>query len=356
MTLVATGILPGLCPRSTLPADPGFYTPINPAPLYSGQPPTTLLDGPESIVPSIPAHPGTIVPLVCSRSSSFRHGSWLPLRTRTFRVLQRVGVPAARVERFRACGSGGWVWSHPSHPGRYRITSDHCRDRWCVPCSRARSARIASTVAGLLRGTQSRLVTLTLRASADPLAAVLDRLYDCFRKLRRLPIWSGSVNGCVYFTETTRGRSGEHWHVHIHAIVTGRYLPQRQLSDAWRTITTDSHIVDVRLIRDADQAAQYVAKYATKAVAPSVTHSDDWLAEAILALSGRRLCGTTGCFRGVRLDPESDSEDLLDSGWLPIARLEDVLRSADAGDVSAIAFLARIKEGVPCPTNKSPPL
>jgi hypothetical protein len=79
----------------------------------------------------------------------------------------------------------------------------------------------------------------------------------------------------------------------------------RELASEWHNITGDSFIVDVRPIDQEDPVSGFIEvfKYAVK-------FSDQPPADtvhAFLALRGRRLLASAGCFRGV---PEP--EDLMD--------------------------------------------
>lgn len=115
----------------------------------------------------------------------------------------------------------------------------------------------------------------------------------------------------------------QQWHVHAHIIADAKYLPQHELSREWLAVTGDSPIVDIRLIKNAEAAASYVAKYGSKAFDSGLLNSPRRLADVILALKGSRLCTTFGEWRGKKLtspDKNEDSGEWQDLGNLKTFR------------------------------------
>jgi hypothetical protein len=141
------------------------------------------------------------------------------------------------------------------------------------------------------------MLTLTLRASDAPLSEVVDRLLASFRALRRTPLWKSSVRASVATIETTRGRDGSHWHVHLHVLWCGGFLPQPKVKAEWHRITGDSFVVSVNAMQNARLAAHYVAKYVAKS-ADVASWKPAVLREYALAMKGRRLLITSGDWHG----------------------------------------------------------
>lgn len=154
------------------------------------------------------------------------------------------------------------------------------------------------------------LVTLTVKDGPD--------LLERFKHLKKAQheLWKrrqrkrGSsldgVAGAVWSYEVKRGQGSGDWHPHLHMIALAEHQPDaRELASEWHNITGDSFIVDVRPIDQDDPVSGFIEvfKYAVK-------FSDQPPADtvhAFLALRGRRLLASAGCFRGV---PEPD--DLMD--------------------------------------------
>ena len=154
------------------------------------------------------------------------------------------------------------------------------------------------------------LVTLTVKDGPE-LEERFKHLHAAQRELwKRRARGRGSVLdgviGAVWSYEIKRGSGSGLWHPHLHMIALAESQPdQLALSSEWKNITGDSHVVDVRPISQEDPASGFIEvfKYAVK--------FSDQLPEdtvhAWLTLGGKRLLGSSGCFRGVEVP-----EDLLD--------------------------------------------
>lgn len=305
-------------------------------------PPSSSLEPLESSPPSTPAHishqrfgsaewdtHAPVEPL----ESHFRHSCWHVRRRRVYDALVRTGQSYRRQDAFANCGHS--LYAHVSADRReVRLTAGHCHDRFCIPCQTARSRVIAAAVEGLIRDHETRFVTLTLRASNTPLNDQIDRLYRSFSVLRRRRWWVENVVGGAAFCEIKVGKNSGMWHPHLHILVEGSYLNQRQLSAEWYAVTGDSFIVDVRECSDPEGRARYVTKYVTKPASSEVFETNDRLDEFLCAMKGRRLCFTFGTWRGVALDPHQP----IDGEWTPLGKLETVIRRALDGDEASIRW------------------
>lgn len=204
---------------------------------------------------------------------------------------------------------------------------------------------MVARVTELSKGRKVRLVTLTLRMNDAPLGDQITRLNRCFARLRRRKLWKLSQNGGIAFVEIKRRGESHTWHPHLHILTEGSYVPKASLSDAWLAITGDSMIVDVRLCRSGDDAARYVAKYATKGVHGGVENDPDMLEEAITALKGRRLFA---CFGDWSL-PAAD-ELPADDEWRAVAPLRIVLQRFAEGDMESRRIILTLTERIQCVT------
>ncbi len=200
------------------------------------------------------------------------------------------------------CSSFAWFVRH-ADTGEVRVHSSKCRQRWCPICSQTlanwRKMALVDYVSSLDR---PKFVTLTLKHSNAPLRHQINALYDAFRNLRKLQLLKKTIQGGIWFFQVKQAKSDGCWHPHLHIVVDSSYLPKNQLSRAWLLITHTSKIVDIRLIRDVNQTAKYVARYSARpaALAPlSHLHRQ----ELVAAMAGRRLCGTWGTARRIPLKP-----------------------------------------------------
>ena len=172
-----------------------------------------------------------------------------------------------------------------------------------------------------------RFITLTLKHNTKPLAEQIQRLYACFKKLRKTRCWQ----------ETQRGG---HWHPHLHIIAEGDFLHKRDLTEAWLKVTGDSCIIDIRALNNAKDAAHYVAKYVTKGTNSEVWLDTDAAQEWILAMKGVRACATYGTWRGYRLLAVTDQA----KDWTPVVSLIQLYDDIERGEPYAMAILKQLNE------------
>jgi hypothetical protein len=158
------------------------------------------------------------------------------------------------------------------------------------------------------------LVTLTVK-DGPCLQERFDHLHKAQRELwMRKHRGRGSVLhgvvAAVWSYEVKRGQGSGEWHPHLHAVMMAENPPDKfSLSAEWENITGDSRIVDVRQISQEDPASGFleVFKYAVKF---SAQEPSDTL-HCFEVLSGRRLIGSAGLFRGVKV-PDSLTDEPLE--------------------------------------------
>lgn len=272
----------------------------------------------------------------------FRHSGWQPTRDRIRLALAATGAGRNRLERWDDCGGHPWLARSETDPELYRVQADHCHDRFCQPCASSRSRTIAANLAEKMARRKHRLITLTLRSATEPLLDLLDLLYKSFAKLRRTRLWKQRIRGGAAFLEVKFNAALERWHPHLHIIAEGQYIQQQELSKLWLAITRTSYIIDVRLIRNTDEAIGYVAKYASKPLSKSFARDHRRLCEAMVALAGRRLCLTFGTWRRWKLLHNPDS-----GPWTYIASLREIVREATAGSTYHLELLQHVGLTVP---------
>ncbi len=310
-------------------------------------------------------------------SQIYRHSGWASTRRKVYHALLDLSIglprtnqhvepgtswlrddPAVSLSRLRAyvdCGSLCYVLQSKDDPTIIKLAASCCHDRFCLPCASGRAQTMAANVTQYLSDTPCRFVTLTLRHNDHTLSSQIDRLYRSFKRLRRSPFWQKTQKGGVAFLEIKRSRDRQSWHPHLHLISQGRYLDARQLSRTWHDITGDSHVVDVRLVRDQRKVVTYITKYASKPFDRSLFDDHNTLCEAIVALTGRRMALTYGNWIGLQMTdkPDADAWDYLDT-------LEGLCYRAACGDAHASAIVVaacgdRAAELIALAGQRSPP-
>lgn len=280
----------------------------------------------------------------------WRHGCWQGIRTKIHASLVRTNQSSSRISSFCSCGCMPYIQVAANDATDYRIQASTCHDRLCTPCANTRSRRIQQTLLSILPNTPVLFITLTLCGKGESLSDLLDRLYKHFRALRAHPTWSERITGGAAFLEVKWNTKASRWHPHLHIVAEGSYTPQHQLSDAWRSISHDSFIVDIRRARMNQNSSTYVSKYASKPLNATFLCNSERLDEAVIALKGRRLCMCFGSWYGTPLDhtmEEEELDELLgDKQWVNVCTLSDYLDGLAATQLidSEIAARLRISE------------
>jgi hypothetical protein len=165
-----------------------------------------------------------------------------------------------------------------------------------------------------------RFCTLTLDDDGQSLDERLDRLMQSFRRLRRSPRWRACVRGGAYAIQTTRGRDGQHWHVHLHLLIDGTYYHQRELSADWLAATGDSSIVDIRAAHSRTAVATYVAEYVARPDGLG-TWAAAHIREYAETMHGRRMIHTWGSCHGTAVDESAADRPSLSQHRISAALL-----------------------------------
>ncbi len=241
---------------------------------------------------------------------------------------------AFRAIRLRDCRSISWFTRHIT-TGEVRVATSSCSLRWCPVCSNVRRNYVARSVSEWIQGCPyPKLMTLTLMHTDAPLHFQIEQLYKFFRELRRRKEFKAAVTGGVWFFQIKKSKTDRCWHPHIHAIVTGEFLPRRRLSKIWCEITSGSMVTEIRAVKDPQGAASEVARYATCPGNLAELSPDDGL-EMVDALHGLRICGTWGKGRGISLRPKPS---IVKEEWTNIGSWQVVMGTQDT-DHSAKAIL-----------------
>lgn len=263
-------------------------------------------------------------------------------------------------ERIEACGKAAWIAENEA--GLPVAVVNLCAHRLCPRCGLARSVRIAATIEREIKGWNAvRFITLTLAPGQGGLRSQTHRLLSSFRELRRGLFWRRCVRRGFWCLEVTRGREGVHWHVHLHLLVDGSYVPHAQLKTAWHRITGDSYIVDLRFAHDRRNAARYLAKYVQKQ-ADFRGWSPTLILQYAVALHNVRTFGTFGALHASRIDRQiREARPRLKRPLISVTALLAAARREDARALAALELAANFGPtwrrllNVKGPTDNRPP-
>ena len=306
--------------------------------LYADGHSSTLLDPDES--PEQPegasalSKPPLAPKLEQGLGTCFLHSHWQGRRRKVLDVMRETGTSTKRYDRFRTCGESFWVLRSRDDPTRFKLARDFCHDRWCEVCGKLRAETIAANLLGLVGSARLRIVTLTLRHTGAALTEQIDRLYTCYKRLRRCRMWRERVSAAAAFFELTHNTETGEWHPHMHVLTQGGYLPWGDLRSEWLRATGDSHVVDVREVRQQNQILHYVTKYTCKPLAAKLYTQPELLAEVMQALRHRKLLILTGKWRAARVTRPPKNEE-----WTTLYHLYELANRAVAGSVDESLLL-----------------
>lgn len=248
--------------------------------------------------------------------------------------------------RLNSCRTGAFFVRN-CETGQIRVASQSCKLRHCPLCTKSKTLVIKQNVTAWLKFAKyPKLLTFTLKHSDENLRSQIDRLYESFKEIRRLKILKKKCRGGIWFFQVKKSKTDGLFHPHLHCLISGSFIPQREIARKWLKITGDSQVVDIRQIKSPETAARHVSRYAAKPC--SLKHlSLDECIELAEALEKRRLCGTWGICRKLKLTspPELEKEN-----WYRIGSWNAVYETKDF-DVNAAAILKAWQTGTPLEEN-----
>ncbi len=189
-----------------------------------------------------------------------------------------------------------------------------CKKLICPDCAADRANRLSRQtelkIAEAMQTNSGRLCLLTLTIKNTPTyEGGLLKLKENFTKFKRSKVWREHIKGYFGSFEHTFNPKTNDFHIHLHLIVLrGKFWSQPDISDAWRSVTGDSFIVDIRQIKDIHKGVKEVCKYIVKSV-DLIKMPDEKFREVVEMKKGTRMFISGGCFFNVKLDDDADDLD-----------------------------------------------
>ncbi len=188
-----------------------------------------------------------------------------------------------------------------------------------------RSKRFIDQVTPYLQSfSRPRFLTLTLQnvnsVSKDNYLHLTKNFNSFVKRMQRAGF---SFDKGIIVIETTE--KGKGFHLHLHILYDGFYLPQQMISDIWYDITKTSDIVDIRQPRNTEQVLRYLSKYISKGCSINSTES---LVDYFQATKHVRMFRTFGKnFKVVKVAYHKICPECKSQEWyfMCIGRIEDDL-------------------------------
>jgi len=272
-----------------------------------------------------------------NHETTFRHSAWAAKRRLVRAALLATGATSRALEAFDDCGACAVV-EYCEDEQRYRVSAQHCKNRFCEPCMRAKANLMAANLRERLltyKLGDARLLTLTIKHTDTPLKEQLTKLYADFSQLRKEKVWKNNVTGGMATLEVKWDPDTAEWHPHLHCIIEGDPMQKSRIADAWLRITGDSYVVDIKALNSSKDTAYYLSKYVSKGCNDAMWLNQNAAEEFVLAMKGRRTCMTFGTWRGFKLLKKPSD----DRNWKRIGTLDYVVAQANEGHRWAIALI-----------------
>lgn len=178
-------------------------------------------------------------------------------------------------DQLKDCGSKVFTFKCSSCETTFEAPH-HCHHRLCPECAPRRAMKLFDRHASLMSAPTLKHIVLTVQTSLQLTPAYVRGLVEAFNKLRRKVYyrksWTGGIRQ-VEFVYTPRSswafderkhkfyKRTPGWHVHIHLLVEGKYVPQEKLAKDWKAVTKGAGtIVWIERAKNPMQALKYVLK------------------------------------------------------------------------------------------------
>lgn len=187
-----------------------------------------------------------------------------------------------------------------------KITSKYCKQRWCFVCNRIRTAKLINAYKPVFEEISDlRFVTLTCpNVPADMLHDELERLKDCFTRIKdRLRKQGVKIRG-VRKTEITYSQEREDYHPHFHILMEGALQSERLVQEWLKENSGAESWCQDNKEADGNSLVE-IFKYVSK-IKDNTAIVNDTIFQAV---AGKRLVQAFGDVKQVSEDIEK--EDLI---------------------------------------------
>lgn len=188
--------------------------------------------------------------------------------------------------------------------------ANFCKHRLCPVCNYRRSTMLWHKVKQVIQNldTDFLLITLTVKnCKAEELQGTIDHILESFHRITNRKKWKRCFRGFIRGLEITYNYEQGTFHPHVHILVScsaeyfkQEYMDIHTLRQWWTESARLDYFVqvDVRKVKDKDNAIAEVVKYAVKIADILKEGQDEKRVQATKtlynAVIGRRLMSTGG--------------------------------------------------------------
>lgn len=171
-----------------------------------------------------------------------------------------------------------------------------CGDRTCPECRKKWFGYHFKILVDLVMAwSRPYFLTLTIKNIPDNLFGRNDvhDIRECFGRFRRR--FKKKILGGFYVVQATNRGNG--WHLHLHVLFDGCFLPKEFISKTWAEVSAGNYIVDIKQIQSPKTAVRYLLSDFLQA--PRIRPEDHDTFNYVF--KGSRMVQTFGCYAKIKI-------------------------------------------------------
>lgn len=182
---------------------------------------------------------------------------------------------AKLADKLKDCGEKVYTFKCQACETTWEAPS-RCHHRLCPECAPVRAMRLFDRHEKLMSVPHLKHLILTVQTSSHITPEYVRSIVQAFNRLRSKVFyrksWRGGVRQVEFVYTPEDSWEFDHrkkrffkktpgWHVHIHCLIDGKYIPQDKIAKDWKTVTRgQGTIVWIERAKNPMQALKYVLK------------------------------------------------------------------------------------------------
>jgi hypothetical protein len=224
------------------------------------------------------------------------------------------------------CGNG-----HSFRPiVDYRCHQPFCPDCWELKSRRELGKALPKFLQALKDDKSLIVASFTSTIKSDKKRGLTGgnrKLKADFKKLRNRKIWKNCVGGSGRIENTFSKKFG--WHPHLHSVLLLKdYIPQKQFSSEWKSVTGDSMIVYIEQVHDLAAGLVETIKYPFKPA--DLKRLGKEQIQEMLDSKGEKLGVSFGVLFGLEVESDIEEQSEFVSEYAEFVEETKVLEMGDA--------------------------
>ena len=167
---------------------------------------------------------------------------------------------------------------------------NRCGRSTCIHCQTIYQGKKTKEITKNIKEKDLIRIILTVKSSPDDgLKDLTDKLYRCFKQLRRTSYWKKNIIGGL--TRLHIDHTGTCWHPHFDVIAEPNAesdLTEAKLSMIWESITSDSQYINIQSVTPTELSHLKLSTYILKPSFKSLVGKENLIHVYSVATKGKR--------------------------------------------------------------------